>query len=208
MRSPHRALARGIRGAVVVLALVSPVLLIAQDSLAATSVTVGPSSPMHVQVFGPPAAVPGLTFNSVTLNRITIAVAGAAAAGRQGVPVVGAVGTTLTIPACKVGPCTHDFRGAGTVRLLAGDWAEMASFTLVQPSAKTGVASGFFIELAIQTAAGWSFTRAYFSSGTTPSRLAQTINLHVWIDLGVALKPTVLTADVVFDHCGTAGRCP
>lgn len=208
MRSPHRALARVIRGVLVAVALASPVLLVAQDTLAATSVTVGPISPLRVQAFGRPTAVPGLTFNSVTLNRIPAAVAGAAAAGRQGVPAAGAVGTTQTIPACRVGPCTDNYRGAGAARLVSGHWAEMASFTLVQPPARTGTASGFFVEIAVQTAAGWSFLRAYLSTGTTPSRTAQTINLHIWIDLGVTARPTVLTADVVFDHCSAAARCP
>jgi hypothetical protein len=202
------------RGSLVVLAillavLILPTLTVPPEASAATTVTSLAASPVGTSVAGPPPAVVGVALVGVALVKMTNRLPGATTvAGRQTPGTLGLAGTPRPLPACRVGPCVDLFRPAGAAPPVVGHWALEVRLTVVQPPARTGTASGFAVEVAIQFAAGWSVEWGYLSSGTTRARTAQSVTVELWVDLGTPVRPILLGAPLLFDACSTARSCP
>jgi hypothetical protein len=161
-----------------------------------------------VQVAGPPTAPPAVTLGVHTLLHFAPGAPGPSArGGTQSGSLVGISGGTAVLPACGRSPCADSYRGAGTSRLRVGDWGLEVQLTVTQPPAATGKATGFSLQVAVHTAAGWTVVIGYFSTGTNPSATSRTIDLSFYEDLGVTIRPTLLTTDVVLSACAQAASC-
>lgn len=191
-----------------VLALV--ILFILPLGTASARTTVTPRTAGHEAALlaGPPLAPPAVTLGAHLLVHFTRGVPGPTLrAGAQSISPLGVSGRTSALPACGRSPCTDNYRGAGTARLKPGDWGVEVHLTVLQPPAATGKATGFVVQVAVETTAGWTAVIAYLSTGTNPSTAAQTINLNLFADLGVTAKPTVLATDIVVSACAQAASC-
>jgi hypothetical protein len=157
---------------------------------------------------GPPAPPPAVTLGTHALIHFTRGVPGPTGlAGIQSGSSIGISGGTSILRACAVSPCTDTYRGAGTPRLKVGDWGLEVHLTVRQPPTATGRATGFVVQVAVETAAGWRVVVGYFSTGTNPSATTKTIHLDFFEDLGVTLKPTLRATDIVLSACAQARSC-
>jgi hypothetical protein len=129
------------------------------------------------------------------------------AAGTQmGVP--GMAGSPTALPACVGAVCRDRYIVASPAGLVVGDYAEHATFTVRQPVAPAGVSVGFMVEIMVHTSTGWTVGRAYLATGTTRAAGGSTISLTLYLNLGTAAAPTILSVYSVVDTCTSATVCP
>jgi len=179
---------------------------VAGTAAASTSVTLRPGGHVLVKA-GPGRTAAPITLLTSTLLTVSLAMTRDRAAGTVLPGSNGVAGTDHTLPACGVTPCNDSFRGAGTVKLIGGHIAAWVQFSLVQPS-RTGTPFGFAVELTIHLLTGWRTTVGYFQSGTTGTASTHTVQLNLLIDLGVTVRPTVLSSTTVAFLCGGTTQCP
>jgi hypothetical protein len=202
----HRSDRRRLR-----LLAVALLLLWLVSGVANARTTVTPLARPHLAVSTatPSPSVPNVKVLSSGLVRVTATTPGATTrAGTQTAGTLGLAGSTTTLPACGSSPCTDPYRGAGAGRLRVNDFAAVLHLQVTQPGTPGGVATGFAVELAVHIASGWFVFRGYFSTGTNPTTSSTTINLDVYVDLGVRTLPTLLATDIALDGCQAAARCP
>ena len=191
----------------VIAILAVSLFLVQGGASAATSLT--PRSPARYAVIqvGPPTAPP-TTLVATGVVRATAALAGLLAAGTQRPGTAGMAGTPRTLPACLVAACRDRYIVASPAGLIVRDFAERVTLTLRQPVAPPGVSTGFMVEIAIHTTAGWTVGRAYLATGTTPLPAGTTITLQLFVNLGTPFAPTILSVQTVVDNCATPTSCP
>lgn len=173
----------------------------------ATSVTVRSPDRYSVAHVGapptPPAAV--TAFADVVA---TAALAGLGPAGTQTAGVPGLSGTPTTLPECLAAACRDRYIVASPPGLVVGDYAERVTLTVNQPLAPPGTSTGFLVEIAVQTATGWTFGRAYLATGTTAEAGGAVITVRLYLNLATATPPTIRSAFAVVDECSSATVCP
>lgn len=185
-------------------------LLVLPFGTASARTTVTHLATGHEAAFlaGGPVAPPAVTLGTHSLVHFTRGAPGPSArAGTQSGSLLGVSGGTSVLPGCGRSPCTDNYRGAGTARLRVGDFGLEVKLTVAQPPAATGKATGFVVQVAVHTAAGWTVDTGYLSTGTNPSATTRTIDLDFYVDLGVAVRPTLLATDVILSACAQPASC-
>jgi len=183
-------------------------LLLSGGASAKTSVTAFGPAHLATSLVKPPGVVPNVKVLSTALVHVTLTFPGATTrAGTQVPGTVGLSGTTAVLAACPASTCTDPYRGSGAARLRTNDYAEVLHLQVTQPSA-TGSRTGFDAELAVHLSTGWVVLRGYVSTGTHPTGAATTIDLDLYLDLGVRTPPTVLAVEVSLQGCASSTRCP
>jgi hypothetical protein len=173
----------------------------------ATTVTLHvPAKYSVTQVGAPPT--PPATLTALADRIATPALAGLPSAGAQRGGTGGLAGTTLALPSCLTAACRDRYIVASPVGLVAGDYAERATFSLSQPIAPAGLSKGFLVEIAIHLSTGWIVGRAYLATGTTPRGGGATITLQLYVNLGTAAPPTILGVEAIVDVCSSTAVCP
>ncbi len=173
---------------------------------ASTTVTERTAPVERVVHAGAPAAAPvRLTGETSVLLRGRLA--GVPAAGVQAADALGAVGTTTALAACARSPCTDPYRSVGGTALAAGEYSERLEFAVTQP-ATGGTSTGFLLSVAVRTNSGWYWGYGYFATGVSGLAAGATVDLELYVGLGVAVAPTVLATEVAADACSSATSCP
>jgi hypothetical protein len=180
--------------------------LLPGTAVGATTVTSHAPAGYAVQHVGPPPAAP--TTETGTADRPAAAAqADLPVAGTQTAGTLGLAGTPTALPECLTA-CRDRYIVTSPAGLVVGDYAERITFDLTQPVAPPGVSTGFLIEIAVDLSTGWVVGRAYLATGTTTETGGAAITLTVYLNLGTAAAPTILSVRTVVDTCSTATVCP
>jgi hypothetical protein len=152
--------------------------------------------------------VPPVRVTATADVRATAVLAALAALGTQLTGATGMAGTPLALPTCLAATCRDRYIVANPAGLVAGDYAERVTLMVTQPAAPPGVSSGLLVEVVVHTSTGWFFGRAYFATGTTTRAGGATLTVLLFLNLGTAAAPTILSSSSVVDLCTSATACP
>jgi len=185
------------------------VVLLVSQGVASGATSVTPHAPAQYAVthVGAPAA-PAATVTATALRLATAALAALPAAGTQRAGAIGLAGTPMALPACLAAACRDRYIVASPAGLTAGDYSERVTFTLTQPVAPPGVSKAFLVEIVVQTSTGTIVGRAYVATGTTTHAGGAAITLQIYVNLGTAAAPTILSVRTVVGACSAATVCP
>jgi hypothetical protein len=184
------------------------VTLILLQGVASGATTLTPHPPAQYAVthvgaaLAPPVTLKATADAVATVGETRFLTAGTQAAGP------GMAGVPTPLPTCGGPACRDRYIVASPAGLVRGDYAEQATYTVRQPVTPPGVSSGFLIELVVHMSTGWVFGRAYLATGTTHRAGGSTITLMVYLNLGTARAPTILSVHSVVDLCTSAAVCP
>ncbi|MGA7860846.1 MAG: hypothetical protein WCB19_03195, partial [Thermoplasmata archaeon] len=121
---------------------------------------------------------------------------------------IGLAGTPRALPACLAAACRDRYIVASPAGLTVGDYSERVTFALTQPVAPPGVSKAFLVEIVVQTSTGTIVGRAYVATGTTARAGGAAITLQIYVNLGTAAAPTILSLQTVVGACSAATVCP
>lgn len=197
-----------IRRRTVYLATVAAMIaMVGGWALAVTTTTAGPAQNTNITTSAPA----GFTVASVGSTQavlVSSTIAAYTGAGTQTVGTAGLSGSTITIATCAAGPCVANYHAVNGNAVTTGDYAEQIVLSVTQP-ATGGTASGFDAQLEVTiNAVTLEFGNTYFSTGVSSAGTAQTVNVYVFVDLGVTSAPVVNTISIQLNACLSASNCP
>ena len=197
------------RRSVYIATIVAMLAMVGGWALATTTTTSGPAQSSNITT-SQPAGFSVATVGSSHLVVMTSTMAAYNSAGTQSAATGGLAGTPRVLAVCAAGPCNENHNAVNGNAATAGDYAEQLVLVVTQP-ATGGAASGFDVQVELSiNIATLEFGDAYFSTGVSSAATTQTVNVYLFIDLGVGgiLAPLVNTISVQFNSCLTAASCP
>lgn len=176
-------------------------------ALAASSVTSGPSQVTNVTTTTPTGFTTA-SLSSAQVVMVSSTIAGYLGAGTQSASTSALAGTTLVLGVCATGPCVENHNAVNGNAATAGNYAEQLVVAVTQP-ASTGSATGFDIQVELNINSNTLvFGYAYFSTGVSTAATSQTVDVYLFVDLGVTAAPLVNSISVQFNGCLSASACP
>lgn len=195
------------RRTVYVATIVATLAMVGGWVLAASTTTVLPSQTSNV-TSGAPS---GFTAASVQSTQVVVessTIVGYANGGTQLVGTSALGGTTTALAVCAAGPCTGNYNSVNGNAPTAGEYAVQMVLAVTQP-ATGGAATGFDVQVEANINANvLVFGYVYFSTGVSSAVSAQTVNVYVFVDLGVGVAPTVNSISIQMNGCLSATTCP
>lgn len=204
MPSPsHRTLRRRT---VYLVTLAGLVALIGGWTLAVSSTTTGPSQSTNITVTAP-SGFTAAQIQSSSAIAVSGAIAAYANAGTQSPTTAALAGTPTALASCATGPCYANYLAVNGATVTAGDYALQLEIQVSQP-ASTGSSAGFDLQVEATINSGaLVFGSGYFATGTATGT-AQTVDVYLFLDLGVTTAPTISEISVQFNNCQSATACP
>lgn len=198
------------RRTVYVATIVAMLAMVGGWALATTTTTVM-SQPGSANITtSQPTGFSTATVGSDQVVVVTSAIAAYSSAGTQSAGTVGLAGQTIALNACSAGTCTQSFLSVNGNAATAGDYAEQLVIAVTQP-ASTGTSTGFDIQIEVSiNSNSLVFGDAYFATGVAGATSSQTVNVYLFIDLGVngINAPTISSISVQFNGCNSNTSCP
>ncbi|MCI4317073.1 MAG: hypothetical protein L3J96_00910 [Thermoplasmata archaeon] len=197
------------RRTVYVATIVAMLAMVGGWALATTTTTAGPAENSNITT-SQPAGFTVATVGSSQVVTLSGTMATYSSAGTQAAGTGGLAGTPHALAVCAAGPCTENHDAVNGNAATAGDYAEQLVISVIQP-ATGGVASGFDVQVEITMNVNvLEFGVGYFSSGVSSAVTAQTVEVYLFIDLGLGgiLAPVINTISVQFNSCLTTAACP
>ena len=198
------------RRTVYVATIVAMLAMVGGWALATTTSTSGPAQDTNITT-SQPAGFSTATVTSSQIVTVTNAIVAYSGAGTQAPGTAGLAGTPTALGICNPGPCTQNFNSVNNGNTVtAGDYSEQLEISVTQP-ATGGADSAFDMQVKITLHTGsLVFGNAYIETAVSTAGSAVTVNVYVFVDLGVngISAPQIDSISVQFNGCLSATSCP